>query len=135
MKVLSLSLALLLTAGAAHATKEQGSAVAPEASIPFVGSGSIRSWRADGSKGLWIQGAHRKWYYAKFLGARCPGLNFAHTLAFDTTPSGTFDRFSAIIVPDWGRCQVRSLTASEGPPRKQDKEKSGSAEQETQAQS
>ena len=132
MKVISLSVALLLMASAASATQEKGSA-APEASIPFVGHGGIRSWRADGSKGLWIQGSHRKWYYAKFLGSRCPGLNFAHTLAFDTTPMGTFDRFSAVIVPDWGRCQVRSLTSSDGPPRKQDKDKAGSEAQEPEA--
>jgi hypothetical protein len=123
MRVISLALALLLTAGAAQATQNQSGSAAPEASIPFVPQGGIRSWRADGSQGLWVQGSHRKWYYAKFLG-RCPGLNFAHTIAFDTTPMGTFDRFSAVIVPDWGRCQVRSLTPSDGPPRKQDADKS-----------
>jgi hypothetical protein len=121
MKVLPLGLALLLTVSAAYGTQNKDGSAAPEASIPFVGHGGIRSWRADGSQGLWVQGSHRKWYYAKFLG-RCPGLNFAHTLAFDTTPMGSFDRFSAVIVPDWGRCQVRSLTPSEGPPRKQDKD-------------
>ena len=129
MKLVLLSLSLLLTASAAHATKEaSGSATPemPEATIPFVSHGAIRSWRADGNKGVWLQGSHRRWYYAKLMGP-CPGLKFANALGFDTDPSGTFDRFSAVIVPDWGKCQVRSLTQSDGPPRKKDVEKAGDA--------
>ena len=31
---------------------------------------------------------------------------------------GTFDRFSAIIVPHEGRCAIQSVVASDPPPRK-----------------
>jgi hypothetical protein len=48
----------------------------------------------------------------------CIGLDFASSVGFDTRPMGTFDRFSAVVVPRWGKCQVQSLEVSEGPPRK-----------------
>ena len=89
----------------------------PDASIPFANRGGIRDWQADRTQGLWIQDVHRKWYYAKLLGP-CIGLNFATSLGFDTRPLGTFDRFSAIIVPREGRCVVQSLMPSGPPPTK-----------------
>jgi hypothetical protein len=91
---------------------------AAEPSIHFVPRGTIRTWEADRDRGLWIQDSRRRWYYAKFFGP-CLGLGFARTLGFDTRPLGTFDRFSAVIVPHYGRCTVQSFVASEGPPRKQ----------------
>jgi hypothetical protein len=60
---------------------------------------------------------HNKWYYAKFMGT-CTGLSFAQTIAFDTKPIGTFDKFSSVIVPREGRCVVTSLVKSGAPPRK-----------------
>jgi uncharacterized protein DUF6491 len=105
-----------LGAGAVHA--ESTKSTLPQASIPFVQYGAIRDWRADKTRGLWIQDSHRNWYYAKLMGP-CFGLDFAHTIAFDTRPMGTFDRFSAIIVPHEGRCAVQSFVPSEPPPRKQ----------------
>lgn len=89
---------------------------AVEQSIPFVNYGGIQDWKADKDRGLWIRDNHRKWFYASVMGP-CPGLNFAHSLAFDARPVGTFDRFSAVIIPGWGRCQVQSLLPSEGPPK------------------
>ena len=86
-----------------------------EASIPF---GLIRDWQADREQGLWIQDAHRKWYYATLMGP-CNGLSFATGIGFDTKPLDTFDRFSAIVVPGWGRCVVQNFTTSDGPPAKQ----------------
>jgi len=102
----------LLPLGAALAA---GNAVAPEAQIPFVNHGGIYDWKADEDKGLWIEDIHRNWYYATFM-APCVGLDFAIRLAFDARPLDTFDRFSAIFVPGWGRCAVQTFTASEGPP-------------------
>ena len=96
-------------------------AAAPEASIPFVNQGGIRDWHADRDVGLWVQDAHRRWYYAKLM-APCIGLQFVTGLKFDARPDGTFDRFSAIILPREGlegRCPLVSLTASEGPPSRQ----------------
>ncbi len=84
------------------------------ASIPFANRGGIRDWQADKDRGLWVQDAHRTWYYAKFMGP-CIGLNFANSIGFDTRPIGTFDRFSSVFVPGTGRCTVQSFTVSEGP--------------------
>lgn len=106
--------------GAAQATESAPSSTAAEAAIPFVHFGAIRTWAADRDEGLWVQDSRRRWYYAKFMG-RCPGVRSATTLGFDTRPMGTFDRFSAVLVPRWGRCMVRSLVASEGPPSKKKK--------------
>jgi Family of unknown function (DUF6491) len=114
-----LGLGVLLAAFCSVACAAEGASAssAPQASIPFVQHGGIRSWRADHNRGLWIQDTHRRWYYAKLLGP-CFGLNFATSVGFDTRPFGTFDRFSDIVVPREGRCRVHSLTASDGPPRK-----------------
>jgi hypothetical protein len=92
-------------------------AATPQASIPFADHGGIWNWQADGDKGLWVQSNNRKWYYAKFMGP-CIGLDFANSVGFDTRPMGTFDRFSAVVVPRWGKCHLQSLELSEGPPRK-----------------
>jgi hypothetical protein len=94
------------------------SSVTPEASIPFANHGGIRDWQADRERGLWVQDVHNKWYYASLMGP-CIGLNFAQTIGFDTRPQGNFDRWSAILVPHYGRCVVQSFTPSDGPPRKQ----------------
>ena len=93
-------------------------ATKPQASIPFADHGGIWDWRADGTKGLWVQSNNRQWYYATFMGP-CIGLNFANSVGFDTHPMGNFDRFSAVVVPRWGRCQVQSLEPSEGPAPKE----------------
>jgi hypothetical protein len=92
-------------------------APAPRAEIPFANHGGIRNWTADREKGLWVQGLNKQWYYATFMGP-CNGLNFANSLAFDTRPAGTFDRWSTVIVPgQFGqRCTIQSLVPSDGPP-------------------
>jgi hypothetical protein len=83
-------------------------------SIPFVNHGGIRDWKADRDQGIWVQDAHRRWYYAKLMGP-CIGLSFAHSVGFDAHPMGRFDRFSSIVVPGSGRCQVQSLVPSGAP--------------------
>jgi hypothetical protein len=116
---LGISIATAALADAAEPAAEQkADTKAPQTSIHFVPRGTIRTWEADRDRGLWIQDSRRRWYYAKFFGP-CLGLGFARTLGFDTRPLGTFDRFSAVIVPHYGRCTVQSFVASEGPPRKQ----------------
>ena len=100
-------------------------------SIPFANHGGIRDWQADKDRGLWVQDIHRKWFYATLM-SPCIGLNFANTIGFDTQPMGTFDKWSAILVPRWGRCNVTTLVPSDGPPRKQ---KVASAEDQPKAKS
>ena len=93
------------------------SSAATDVKIPFANHGGIRDWEADRDQGLWVQDAHRRWYYAKLMGP-CIGLNFAQTIGFDTHPMGSFDRFSSILVPGTGRCQVQSLRQSGAPAAK-----------------
>ena len=81
---------------------------------------------------------HKHWYYLAsnlsifafwqlstwvgiFAGSRIPdptrfGLDFALSIGFDTGPSNQFDKFSSILVPREGRCQVTSFTRSDPPP-------------------
>jgi hypothetical protein len=106
--------AALAVAPVGVATATEASAAKVEASIPF---GLIRDWQADREKGMWIQAYSRKWYYAEFMG-RCFGLNFATAVGFDTRYQSSFDRFSSVFVPGYGRCAIQSFSPSEGPPRK-----------------
>jgi hypothetical protein len=95
----------------------------PEATIPFVDHRNIRDWQADKKEGLWIQDLRREWYYAKLLGP-CIGLDWALSIGFVTGGgSGQLDRFSSIVVPDEGRCQITSLTRSDPPPPSDKKKK------------
>jgi hypothetical protein len=86
----------------------------PRAEIPFANHGGIRDWAADRDKGLWVQGLNKQWLYATFMGP-CNGLDFANSIAFDTRPMGTFDRWSSVIVPGRQRCVIAKLTPSDGP--------------------
>ena len=105
-----------LSASFAAAT-EPVALVKPEASIAF---GRIRDWQSDSERGMWIQAYNRQWYYAEFMG-RCLGLNFATAVGFDTRHQSSFDRFSSVFVPGYGRCVIQTFTQSDGPPRKKRK--------------
>ncbi len=101
---------------AAETATPAATAPAVQASIPFVDHRNLRDWQADGREGLWIQDQRRNWYYARLLGP-CIGLDWAITIGFAPGGgSGQLDKFSSIIVPDEGRCQITSLTRSEAPP-------------------
>jgi hypothetical protein len=112
--LLALAAAAALPAGAIAA---EGAAAKPaEVSIPFVDHRNIRDWQADRKEGIWIQDQRREWYYAKLLGP-CIGLDWALSIGFISGGgSGQLDRFSSILVPDEGRCQITSLTRSDPPP-------------------
>jgi hypothetical protein len=89
-----------------------------EARIPFVNlNSSILTWQADGEQGVWIQDQRKQWYYASTFG-RCDGLEFAARLGFKVGTLNTLDRFSEIVVPNYGRCAIKSLTKSDPPPKK-----------------
>lgn len=93
----------------------------PEASIPFVGYGSIRSWRADGREGIYVQATGGNWYHATLLG-NCSDLPFTETVGFDTGGVDRLDRFSSVIVGSQ-RCPFTSLVASAPPPSRKDAER------------
>lgn len=86
-----------------------------DASIPFANFGGINDWRADGDNAIYIQGRSRKdWYRATLFGP-CIGLPFAEKVGFVSEPSGSFDKFSSIVVRGQ-ECQVQTLVKLDGPP-------------------
>ncbi len=85
-----------------------------EPSIPFANNGGIFDWRADGTRGIWLQAIGGKWYYGTFV-SPCMGLNFAETVGFKTNPSGSFDHWSTVLVHNEIPCRLTSFTESEAP--------------------
>jgi hypothetical protein len=115
----SLIAAALAVAVPALAQTPAGKNAAPaaakeEVAIPFARFGGIDDWRADGNQALYIKGrGSSDWYYAKLM-APCQGLPFAQKIGFESEASGSFDKFSAIMV-DGQKCQLVSLVKSEKP--------------------
>jgi len=88
---------------------------AARATAAFVNRAEMIKWVADGELGLWIQARDLKWFYARFTGV-CQGVNSTNSLVFNTRASGNIDRTSSVTVPAGGRCRLRSLVPSGGPP-------------------
>lgn len=124
------TLTAIAMASASLPALAQGDAPArlPEASIPFVNTGSsIREWQADGEQGLWVQDARKQWYYARML-VPCEGLDFAVRVGFQTRGIDTLDRFANVIVPGYANCPIQSFTKSEAPPKRNEKGKGEQAQ-------
>ena len=111
----SAAIAVLATAPLTVTVADSNPAIA-SASATLVKRAEMRHWLADGERGLWIQAANLKWFYARFTGV-CHGLNSTNSLVFDTRASGNIDRTSSVVVPGVGRCLVRSLAPCGGPPK------------------
>ncbi|WP_313809275.1 DUF6491 family protein [Sphingobium sp.] len=107
-----LAVPLLIAGGTASAAKQPPAR--SEASIPFVNHGGVWNWQADGSRGVYVQDQHRRWYYAQLMG-NCHDLPFANAVGFETRGIDTLDRFGAVIVRGQ-RCPIISFTHSDGPP-------------------
>ena len=82
----------------------------------FVSHAQLRNWLADGVRGLWIQGGNSEWFYARFSAA-CHGLNSTNSIVFYTGASGNIDRTTSVVMPEGGRCMLRSFAPSGGPPK------------------
>lgn len=109
-------MAVALTACAAASRDNAGGVTGPEVSIPFANQRTaIREWQPDGVRGIWVQDAHRNWYYGRFH-VSCFGLDFATAVGFQTGSTGRLDRFSSIVVPGEGRCAFTSFVATTEPP-------------------
>jgi hypothetical protein len=91
-------------------------AAAAQAQIPFANQGGIWNWQVVDDKTVLIQDRSRNWYKATLM-VNCFNLPFAQRLGFETNPSGTFDKFSAIQFGDQ-RCPLISLVATPAPARK-----------------
>jgi hypothetical protein len=118
MRIASFILAAALTSTPTLAADQQPmetatKPAAAEASIPFTQFGTIRDWRPDGDRGLYIRGSGNQWYYATLM-SKCNGINFTDTIGFDNEPNGTLDKFSSIRV-DGQTCQFTSLVKSDPP--------------------
>src|SRR3546814_3849884 len=122
MKKRALSLAaMLLPLSAAAATEpaEEPRALGVEASIVFPSDSSIRNWRADRGRGIWIQDRKGDWYYGTFAGY-CRDVDFAQAIGVETRGASRLARFAAIIVRG-ERCPLSSFVTSAPPPSKRDK--------------
>jgi hypothetical protein len=124
MKNLALSLAavlLPLSAPAAAEPAQEPRALGVESSIAFPSDSSIRNWRADDGRGVWIQDRRGDWYYGAFAGY-CRDIDFAHAIGVETRGTSRLDRFATIIVRG-ERCPLASFVTSAPPPSKRDKSK------------
>lgn len=99
---------------------QNGSAKSPAAaSISFVEFGNIYDWRADGSKGIYIESDDRKWFYATFM-SPCTDLPFSEHVGFRSTPPLPLDKFNSIEVRG-ETCYFQTFDHSPGPPGTQPK--------------
>ncbi len=121
---LALSLAaMLLPLSAAAATEpaKEPRQLGVESSIVFPSDSTIRNWRADRDRGIWIEGRRGEWYYGTFAGF-CRDLDFAQAIGVETRGAGRLDKFASIIVRG-ERCMLSSFVTSAPPPSKRDKAK------------
>ncbi|MGV3730788.1 MAG: DUF6491 family protein [Sphingopyxis sp.] len=124
MKNLALSLAaafLPLSVAAADESAKEPRALGVESSIVFPSDSSIRKWRADDGRGVWIQDRRGDWYYGVFAGY-CRDIDFAHAIGVETRGTSRLDRFATIIARG-ERCPLTSFVTSAPPPSKRDKSK------------
>ena len=108
------ALALLILCGLLN-FRESVADPAPTAAVS-VNRADIRNWLADRERGLWIQAANSRWFYARFADV-CTGLQSTNSLLLDTGASGRIDRTSSVIPSGHRRCRVQSLVPSSGPPK------------------
>ena len=115
-KLMLMSAVVLGLLGSAPSTAADAPNKAREASIPFVGFGTIRNFRALDRDTLYVQDQRRNWYRAELIGP-CSELPWAEAIGFETRGTNRLDRFSSVIVRGQ-RCQLISFTESAGPPKK-----------------
>lgn len=108
--------AAALFAGESRGASPPDRPAVKEASIPFVNTGSIRDWRADGTKVVYIQDIHGDWYRASLM-SDCTDLPFVETIGFETRGPDTLDRFGTILVRGQ-RCPIEAMVKSAAPPSK-----------------
>ena len=89
----------------------------PEAYIPFANNGGVLDWQIVNENTVLIQDIHRKWYKAKLQGF-VYGFGFNEYIGFVTSPGGTLERLSSLIIR--GRhYPILSLTRTDPPPKPQ----------------
>ncbi len=89
---------------------------APRAAIPFANKDGILDWQVQDASTVYVHAMGGKWYRADLF-QPCPNLPFGATIGFRTSPDGSFDRYSAIVVRGVD-CPLKALTVVAGPPEK-----------------
>lgn len=79
----------------------------PVNAISFANFGSIKDWKAESSRSMLITTTSGDKYRATFMN-RCHSLPHSETVGFVTSPSGSLDKFGAVLVRDQ-KCNIRSL--------------------------
>lgn len=87
-----------------------------EASIPFANHGGVDNWRAVDNRTVYFEDQHRRWYRAALI-APAFDLPFVEAIGIDAGPTGTLDKFGAIIVKGQ-RYPFSSFARVDGPPSK-----------------
>ena len=85
-----------------------------EVSIPHMAT--FLEWIPDGVRGFYVRADDARWYYARFA-SDCARIANRSNIRFEPALNGDFDRYSAVYANGW-RCQVDSVVASDGPPRR-----------------
>jgi hypothetical protein len=107
-----LLIAASLLGAAAPAVAFAPTAASGEVRIPRMGR--MLDWQPDGSRALYIRADTGRWYHAS-LTADCPRLAAQSNIRFIAAPNGDFDSYSQVVADGW-RCQVASISESNGPP-------------------
>jgi hypothetical protein len=100
---------------AAAASAATPDAAPKERQIAFAKK-NIWNWQVVDNNTVLIQDVGRRWYKATLFG-NCFNLPLTQRLAFESNPSGSFDKFSAIRVHGQ-RCPLTSLVETTAPPKK-----------------
>ncbi len=117
--------ALLLATGASaqHLGPTPGPHSGERSSIPFITSGSIRTFQSTPQgEGVYIQNSRRDWFYVTFFN-RCHELPWAIRVGFKTFGGGSSLERGDTILAGGERCRINDIVRSGPPPKKAKKPK------------
>ena len=122
MRMISAALLALvaLSATAASAADRQRP-IGKETTIPFAGHHGLRDWEAGPTRDVfYVQDYRRDWYRVRLSGP-CIGNMASLSVAYTTSPAGSFDLFSRVYSTDFPHmtCSVLSIQTSLPPPQRQ----------------
>ena len=107
---------VLAVSGVAALADTPPPAAAPAETQILFAKRNIVNWQVVDGNTVLIQDVGRRWYKATLFG-NCINVPFSQRLAFESNPTGSFDKFSAIRVRGQ-RCPLTSLVKTSAPPKK-----------------
>ncbi|HEU4962215.1 MAG TPA: hypothetical protein VFT56_17635 [Sphingomonas sp.] len=126
MRIVSTVVLALATFSAAASAADRQRPIGKETTIPFAAHHGLRDWEAGPTRGLfYVQDYRRDWYRVRLSGP-CIGNMASLSVAYTTSPTGAFDRFSQVFSTDFPHmtCSVLSIQTSLPPPERQKRAKS-----------